>query len=73
MPKTFVINADDEVWVKQKVASIREELRKMIPDGARFEETVLSIITRERHYVGQTYVAHEKLHSLSELRLSNPG
>jgi THO complex subunit 1 len=51
MPKTFVLDSDNEVWVKGKVATIREELRKMVPDGTRFEDTVLSIITRERHYV----------------------
>jgi THO complex subunit 1 len=51
MPKTFVIDQESETWVKAKVAAIREELRKMLPDGPRFEETVLSIITRERHYV----------------------
>ncbi|GFZ49697.1 hypothetical protein JCM24511_07099 [Saitozyma sp. JCM 24511] len=50
MPKTFVLDSDNEVWVKGKVATIREELRKMVPDGTRFEDTVLSIITRERHY-----------------------
>lgn len=51
MPKTFVLSAEDETWVKSTVGSIREELKRMLPDGTRFEETVLSIITRERHYV----------------------
>jgi THO complex subunit 1 len=51
MPKSFVIDPENEVWVKGKVAAIREELRKMMPDGPRFEDTVLSIITRERYYV----------------------
>ncbi|WVR08034.1 hypothetical protein IAU60_005078 [Kwoniella sp. DSM 27419] len=49
MPKTFVLGPDDEKWVIYKIQAIREELKKM-EDGARFEETVLSIITRERHY-----------------------
>ena len=51
MPKNFVIEAGDESWVKEKVSMIREELRKMPVDGVRFEKTVLSIITREFHYV----------------------
>jgi len=51
MPKTFVIEASDETWVRETVSSIREELRRMPPDGPRFEKTVLSIITRESHYV----------------------
>lgn len=51
MPKNFVIEAEDESWVKGKVSEIREELRKMPGDGVRFEKTVLSIITREFHYV----------------------
>lgn len=51
MPKTFVLSAEDETWVKSTVGSIREELKRMLPAGTRFEETVLSIITRERHYV----------------------
>ncbi|KAK6908723.1 hypothetical protein I203_102726 [Kwoniella mangroviensis CBS 8507] len=49
MPKTFVLNTDDEKWVISKVQTIRDELLKMV-DGKRFEETVLSIITREVHY-----------------------
>jgi THO complex subunit 1 len=51
MPKNFVIEASDETWVRETVSSIREELRRMPPDGPRFEKTVLSIITRESHYV----------------------
>ena len=51
MPKDFVIDPEKETWVKSKISSIREELRKMVPDGQRFEEIVLSIIGRERHYV----------------------
>jgi phosphoenolpyruvate carboxylase len=51
MPKTFVIESSDETWVRETVSSIREELRRMPPDGPRFEKTVLSIITRESHYV----------------------
>ncbi|ORX37677.1 THO complex subunit 1 transcription elongation factor-domain-containing protein [Kockovaella imperatae] len=50
MPKDFVIDAEKETWVKSKIASIREELRRMPGDGVRFEEVVLSIIARERHY-----------------------
>ncbi|WWD20341.1 hypothetical protein CI109_104817 [Kwoniella shandongensis] len=49
MPRSFVLIADDEKWVISKIQAIREELKKMV-DGQRFEETVLSIITRERHY-----------------------
>ncbi|WWC92828.1 uncharacterized protein L201_007787 [Kwoniella dendrophila CBS 6074] len=49
MPKTFVLGADDEKWVKSQVSTIRDELLRMT-DGKRFEETVLSIITREVHY-----------------------
>jgi hypothetical protein len=56
MPKTFVIDATNESWVKTKVSEIREELRKMVPDGPRFEQTVLQIIERERYYVShQSY------------------
>lgn len=51
MPKTFVIGQEDQEWVKKKVQAIREELRKMGRDGKSFESTVLSVITRERHYV----------------------
>lgn len=51
IPKSFVIEKDNEVWVKEKIGAIRDELRKMSPDGVEFEATVLSIITRERHYV----------------------
>lgn len=51
MPKNFVIEASDESWVRERVSLIREELRRMPPDGPRFEKTVLSIITRESHYV----------------------
>jgi THO complex subunit 1 len=54
MPKTFVIESSDETWVRETVSSIREELRRMPPDGPRFEKTVLSIITRESHYVSAT-------------------
>jgi THO complex subunit 1 len=54
MPKNFVIEASDETWVRETVSSIREELRRMPPDGPRFEKTVLSIITRESHYVCST-------------------
>ncbi|RXK39720.1 hypothetical protein M231_03075 [Tremella mesenterica] len=50
MPKTFIVDQENEDWIKSKVAEIKEELRKMIPDGPMFEETVLSIITRERYY-----------------------
>lgn len=46
-----MIDQENETWVKGKVSAIREELRKMVSDGPRFEDTVLSIITRERHYV----------------------
>ncbi|WWC73668.1 uncharacterized protein I206_107640 [Kwoniella pini CBS 10737] len=49
MPKTFVLVTEDENWVKAKVSTIRDELLRMT-DGKRFEETVLSIITREVHY-----------------------
>ncbi|WVF68236.1 hypothetical protein IAT40_003001 [Kwoniella sp. CBS 6097] len=49
MPRTFVLGPDDEKWVIAKIQGIREELKQMV-DGPRFEETVLSIITRERHY-----------------------
>ncbi|KAK8849711.1 hypothetical protein IAR55_005046 [Kwoniella newhampshirensis] len=49
MPRSFVLVSDDEKWVIAKIQAIREELKKMT-DGQRFEETVLSIITRERHY-----------------------
>ncbi|WRT69725.1 uncharacterized protein IL334_006715 [Kwoniella shivajii] len=49
MPKTFVLGTDDEKWVISKIQIIRDELTKM-EDGKRFEETVLSIITREVHY-----------------------
>ncbi|OCF34437.1 hypothetical protein I316_03951 [Kwoniella heveanensis BCC8398] len=49
MPRTFVLGPDDEKWVIAKIQAIREELKQMV-DGPRFEETVLSIITRERHY-----------------------
>ena len=55
MPKTFVIESSDETWVRETVSSIREELRRMPPDGPRFEKTVLSIITRESHYVRVTW------------------
>ncbi|WWC65859.1 uncharacterized protein I303_108481 [Kwoniella dejecticola CBS 10117] len=49
MPETFVLITEDEDWVKAKVSTIRDELLRMT-DGKRFEETVLSIITREVHY-----------------------
>ena len=51
MPKTFVIKEEDEMWVKSKISAIKDELRRMVPDGPTFEETVISIITRERYYV----------------------
>ena len=47
-----MIDPEKETWVKAKIGSIREELRRMPGDGSRFEEVVLSIIARERHYVG---------------------
>jgi hypothetical protein len=61
MPKTFVIESSDETWVRETVSSIREELRRMPPDGPRFEKTVLSIITRESHYVRHVplLISHE--------------
>lgn len=73
MPKTFVINAEDETWVKQKVASIRDELRKMVPDGSRFEETVLSIITKERHYVRISCILPPKSQIDAVLWMIQPG
>lgn len=63
MPKNFVIESGDESWVKEKVSTIREELRKMPVDGVRFEKTVLSIITREFHYVSleSSFLSYETL------------
>lgn len=66
MPKTFVIESSDETWVRETVSSIREELRRMPPDGPRFEKTVLSIITRESHYV--RYVLITINHELTNRR-----
>lgn len=51
MPKDFVLDSEKESWVRSKISSIREELKKMPGDGSRFEEICLSIIGRERHYV----------------------
>ncbi|WVQ78944.1 hypothetical protein IAT38_001036 [Cryptococcus sp. DSM 104549] len=49
MPRSFVLGREEEAWVKLKAQEIKEELKAM-PDGADFESTVISIITRERHY-----------------------
>ncbi|KAL7425191.1 hypothetical protein Q5752_000879 [Cryptotrichosporon argae] len=50
MPKTFVVDGDNQAWVKATVASIRDELRRMDGDGARFQETVMALMDRERRY-----------------------
>ena len=77
MPKSFIIDQESEAWVKTKVASIKEELRKMLPDGKRFEETVLSIITREHHYAsfstGNITQTNTCSGSMEERRMSGVG
>ncbi|KAK4685075.1 THO complex subunit 1, partial [Tremellales sp. Uapishka_1] len=50
MPKTFVIDSENEIWIKTKINLIRGELQKMVPDGQRFTAAVTSLIFREKHY-----------------------
>ncbi|WVO14330.1 hypothetical protein L204_101962 [Cryptococcus depauperatus] len=49
MPRSFVLAASDEVWVKTKIGIIKEELKKMV-GGTSFEDAVFSIIRQEAHY-----------------------
>jgi hypothetical protein len=49
--KDLVIDQDKEDWIKSKIQAIRNELKKMKPDGVGFDYTVLSIITKEKYYV----------------------
>jgi hypothetical protein len=49
--KDLVIDQDKEDWIKNKIQAIRNELKRMKPDGAVFDSTLLSIITKEKHYV----------------------
>lgn len=51
MPKTFVIDGENQTWVKNTARAIKDELRRMEPDGQRFEETVVQLMARERRYV----------------------
>jgi THO complex subunit 1 len=51
MPKSFVVDGADQKWVKGTVQLIRDELKRMEPDGLRFEETVVQLMNRERRYV----------------------
>ncbi|WVQ77756.1 hypothetical protein IAR50_007446 [Cryptococcus sp. DSM 104548] len=49
MPRSFVLEKNDEQWVKDKIGAIREEMKRM-PDGADFEDTVFTIMRQEAHY-----------------------
>ena len=51
MPKGFVIDGENQAWVKNTVSAIRDELKRMDPHGKRFEETVVQLMNREHRYV----------------------
>jgi hypothetical protein len=50
--KDLIIDSEKEDWIKGRIQSIRADLKRMKPDGFAFDSTVLSIITKEKHYVG---------------------
>lgn len=51
MPKDFVIDEAKEKWIKATVQGIRDDLKKMPGDGVLYEQTFMSIINNEHHYV----------------------
>ncbi|KAL1412514.1 hypothetical protein Q8F55_000260 [Vanrija albida] len=50
MPKTFVVDGDNLVWIKKTVSFIRDELKRMSADGYEFDKTVVMLMDRERRY-----------------------
>lgn len=55
MPKTFVIEGDNQTWIKQTVTRVREELCRMRPGGREFDAIVVQLMDRERRYVSHLY------------------
>lgn len=51
MPKEFVIDGENQTWIKMTVSRVREELCRMQPGGKEFEATVVQLMNRERRYV----------------------
>lgn len=51
MPKTFVVDGENQTWIKHTVTKVREELCRMQSGGREFEATVVQLMNRERRYV----------------------
>lgn len=51
MPKSFVLEGDNLAWVGSTARTIRQEMRRMEPDGPELDFTVGELMNRERRYV----------------------
>lgn len=51
MPKTFVLEGENQAWVGSTARTIRQELQRMEPDGTELDRTMAELMQRERRYV----------------------
>lgn len=51
MPKTFVLEGENQGWVGSTARTIRAELARMEPDGMELDRTMAELMQRERRYV----------------------